>query len=77
MIGSVVFKIADFFVQKAAAPQNGAEFRQKSIGVIRYCLATSYDDVRRHAMLPKSSCGGGWCLNGDLVKGFGTDKSNQ
>ena len=36
-----------FIVQKAAASKNGLEFRQKPIGVIRYCLATSYDDVKR------------------------------
>ena len=41
-----------FVIQKAAAPKNGAEFNQKSIGVIRYCLATSYDDVRRRLKNP-------------------------
>ena len=36
-----------FVVQKAAAPKNGVEFCQKSIGVIRCSQATSCDDVRR------------------------------
>ena len=33
----------------AAAPKNGIEFRQKSIGAIRCSLATSYDGWRRRA----------------------------
>ena len=43
-------KLPIFIVQNAAAPKNGVEFCQKSIGVIRCSLATLYDDVRRHAM---------------------------
>ena len=35
-----------FVEQKAAAPKNGVEFHQESIGVIRYSLATLYDDVQ-------------------------------
>ena len=34
-------------VQKAAAPKNGVEFRQGSIGTIRSSLAMSYDVSRR------------------------------
>ena len=34
-----------FVVQKAAAPKNGVEFRHKSIGANRYCLATLYNDM--------------------------------
>ena len=44
-----------FIVQKAAAPQNGVEFHQKSIGIIRCSVAMLYDDERRHTMPPKSS----------------------
>ena len=36
-----------FVVQKPAAPKNGVEFRQGSIGTIRSSLATSYDVWRR------------------------------
>jgi len=32
-----------FIVHKAAAPKNGVEFRQGSIGVIRSGLATLYE----------------------------------
>ena len=38
-----------FVAQKAAAPKNGVEFRQKFIGFIRFSLATLYDDVRCRA----------------------------
>ena len=38
-----VLKSPIFVVQKAAAPKNGVEFRQGSIGTIRSSLATSYD----------------------------------
>ena len=41
-----------FVIQKAVATKNGVEFRHQSIGVIRYCLDMSYDDVRRREMLP-------------------------
>ena len=41
-----LLKSTIFVVQKAAAPKNGVEFCQKSIFVIRYFLATLYDDVR-------------------------------
>ena len=61
-----LLKSTIFVVQKAAAPKNGVEFRQKSIFVIRYFLATSYDDVRCRTTLPKSSCSGGWCLKGNM-----------
>ena len=36
-------KSSIFVVQKAAAPKNGVEFCQRSIGAIRHSLATSYD----------------------------------
>ena len=36
-------KLSFFVIQKAAAPKNGVEFRQGSIGTIRSSLATSYD----------------------------------
>ena len=62
-----------FVVQKAAAPNNGVEFHQKSIDVIRYCLDTLNDDVRWREMLP----GGRWCLHGDIVKGFGTGQADH
>ena len=42
-------KSSIFIVQRAAAPKNGIEFRQKSIGAVRCSLATSYDDWRRRA----------------------------
>ena len=58
-----ILKSPIFVIQKAATPKNGVEFCQKSIGVIRYCLDTLYDDVRRHGMLP----GGLWCLHGDII----------
>ena len=57
---SQLLKSPIFVVQKAAAPKNGVEFRQKSIGLIRCSLATSYNDVRHRATLLKSSCGRGW-----------------
>ena len=38
-----MFKSSIFTVQKAAAPKNGVEFRQGSIGAIRSSLATSYE----------------------------------
>ena len=44
-----VLKSSLFVVQKATAPKNGVEFRQRSIGAIRNSLATSYDAVRRRA----------------------------
>ena len=63
-----------FVIQKASTPKNGKEFRQKSIGVIRYCLDTLYDDMRRHRMLP----GGLWCLHGYIIlKGFGTGQADH
>ena len=37
-----------FVVQKAAAPKNEVEFRQRAIGDIRHNLATSHDVLRRH-----------------------------
>ena len=40
-------KSSIFVVQKAAAPKNGVEFRQGSIGAIRSSLATPYDVARR------------------------------
>ena len=41
---------SQFFVaQKAAAPKNGIEFHQKSIGAVKSSLATSYDDWRRRS----------------------------
>ena len=39
-----LLKSSIFVVQKAAAPKNGVEFRQRSIGALRSSLATSYDD---------------------------------
>ena len=36
-----------FVIQKAAAPKNGAEFCQKSIGADRCSLARLYDDWQR------------------------------
>ena len=62
-----------FVVQRAAAPKNGVEFRQKSIGAIRCGVATSYDDVRRCAMsvpFDQSEVCGGWVYNPILVIGF-------
>ena len=44
-----VLKSSIFVVQKAAAPKNGVEFRQGSIGAIRSSLAMSYDALRRRA----------------------------
>ena len=38
-----VLKSPFFVVQKAAAPKNGVEFRQDSIGTIRNSLATLCD----------------------------------
>ena len=38
-----LLKSSIFVVQKAAAPKNGEEFRQRSIGTIRISLATSYN----------------------------------
>ena len=32
-----------FIIQKAATPKHGIKFRQKSIGAVRYGLATSYN----------------------------------
>ena len=49
-------KTTIFVVQKAAAPKNGVEFCQKSIGVIRCSLATSCNDVRCCVTLPKLFC---------------------
>ena len=45
-----VLKSSILVVQKAAAPKNGVEFRQGSIGAIRSSLATSYDVWRCRAM---------------------------
>ena len=62
-----------FVVQRAAAPKNGVEFRQKSIGAIRCSVATSYDDVRRCAMsvpFDQSEVCCGWVYNPILVIGF-------
>ena len=42
-------KSSIFVVQKAAAPKNGIEFRQRSIGGIKHSLAASYNIWRRHA----------------------------
>ena len=39
-------KLPIFIVQNAAAPKNGVEFCQKSIGDIRCSLATFYDVTR-------------------------------
>ena len=36
-------KLSIFVVQKTAAPNNGIEFGQRSIGDINRSLATSYD----------------------------------
>ena len=41
-----VLKSSVFVVQKAAAPKNGVEFRQGSIGTIRSSVATSCDVTR-------------------------------
>ena len=40
-----------FVIQKAAAPKNGEEFRQRPIGDVRRSLATSHDVWRRHPKL--------------------------
>ena len=40
-----VLKSSIFVIQKAAAPKNGVEFRQGSIGTIRSRLARSYDEI--------------------------------
>ena len=42
-----LLKSAIFVIQKAAAPKNGVEFRQRPIGDIRRSLATSHDVWRR------------------------------
>ena len=73
-----ILKSPTFVIQKAATPKNGVEFRQISIGVIRYCLSTLYDNLRRNAM----SCDVAlkflrWCLHGDLVTGFGMGQADQ
>ena len=47
-----VLKSSIFVVQKAAAPKNGVEFRQGSIGTIRSSLAMSCDLARRRARSP-------------------------
>ena len=44
-----LIKLPIFVTQRAAAPKNGVEFRQKFIRAFRCSLATSYDDLRRHA----------------------------
>ena len=65
-----LLKSTIFVVQRAAAPKNGVEFRQKSIGAIRCSVATSYDDVRRCAMsvpFHQSEVRGGWVYNPILV----------
>ena len=33
-----------FIIQKAATPKHGIKFRQKSIGAVRYSLATSFNE---------------------------------
>ena len=40
-----LLKSAIFVIQKAVATKNELDFFQKSIGVIRYRLATSYYDM--------------------------------
>ena len=45
-----------FVIQKAFTPKNGVEFRQRSIGVIRCSLPTSYDNMRSRATSPKVFC---------------------
>ena len=65
-----LLKSTIFVVQRAAAPKNGVEFRQKSIGAIRCSVATSYDDVRCCAMsvpFHQSEVRGGWVYNPILV----------
>merc|ERR1712173_554569 len=47
-----VLKSSILVVQKTAAPKNGVEFRQGSIGTIRSSLAASCDLVRRRARSP-------------------------
>ena len=39
-------KLPFFFIQKAASPKNGVEFRKKSIGAIRSSLAKLHNTVR-------------------------------
>ena len=53
-LGTGTFKLSIFVLQKAAAPKNGIEFRQRSIGDIRRSLAMSYDVWRRRATSPKN-----------------------
>ena len=36
-------ELPSFITQKTAAPQNGVEFHKKSIAVVRYSLALSYN----------------------------------
>ena len=40
-----------FVTQRTIAPKNGVDFRPKSVGNIRNCLATSYDVVRRRGKI--------------------------
>ena len=49
-----VLKLSIFVAQRLAINQNGVEFRQLSIGDIRISLDTSYDVVRRRAVLLKN-----------------------
>ena len=49
-----VLKLSIFVAQRLALHQNGVEFRQLSIGDIRISLDTSYDVVRRRAVLLKN-----------------------
>ena len=49
-----VLKLSIFVAQRLALHQKGVGFRQLSIGDIRISLATSYDVVRRHAVLLKN-----------------------
>ena len=55
-LGSFTFlcrllKLSISVVQKANAPKNGVEFHQKSIEVVNFSLASSYDAVRRRRFL--------------------------
>ena len=62
---SKVGLVAIFVVQKTAAPKNGVEFCQKSIGAIRCSAATSCRDVSHHAtfvsLLTNEKF---WCVGG-------------
>ena len=51
-----LLKLPIFVVQKDFPPKNRVEFREKSIGVIRCSLATSYNDMQRCMTSPKVFC---------------------